>query len=219
VSSLVHIIENDCGQLEASVRAVGSVGLQVKGYPSAGAFLRTYRPTQAACVVVDLSTPEMSGEELRSRVSRGGARPPFIFMSGSEDISVAVNAMRNGARDVLQKPIDAETLIDAISSALESPSSSQHVRAFANERLYALSARELEVFAHVVRGEIGCSIARELAITVRTVKAHRAMIKRKLGTRSVALWARLAAEAGFSILPITPPALCGRGGARWKRTY
>lgn len=141
----------------------------------------------------------------------------MIFMSDTEDLSIAVRALQNGARDFLQKPINTGLLISAIDNALAAPADSQEVRTLANDRLYALSPRELEVFAHVVRGELGRHIARQLAITVRTVKAHRATIRRKLGTRSVALWVRLAADAGFSILPITPSAFCGRGGARLKR--
>jgi len=124
--------------------------------------------------------------------------------------------MQDGAQDFLQKPIDAEMLISAITGAFAIPAVAEGLKV-AKDRLYTLSPRELEVFAHVVRGEVGRNIAHQLAITVRTVKAHRAMIKRKLGTCSVALWTRIAAQADFTILPITPPDLCGRGGARWKR--
>jgi FixJ family two-component response regulator len=161
--------------------------------------------------------PEMSGEELHMCLKRRGACPPVIFMSDDDDIPMAVRSIKNGALDFLRRPFESERLIKAISNAIDLLSAANADRNAANDRLYALSPRELEIFAHVVRGEISREIARELAISVRTVKAHRATIRRKLGTRSVAEWTRIAAHADFSIMPITPATLCGRGGARWKR--
>ena len=213
---VVHVVESDDVQLEALKASVRAAGYAVEGHGSAQEFLRAYSPARTGCIVVDMVMPDM-GHELQFRLERGGRCPPVIFMSDTEDLSVVVRVLQNGAHDFLQKPIDTDLLIGAIDSALATCERSDDLRTLANGRLYALSPRELEVFAHVVRGELGANIARQLAITVRTVKAHRATIRRKLGSRSVALWARLAADAGFSILPITPPAFCGRGGARWKR--
>ena len=217
MSRVVHVIESDSAQLEALKYTIRAAGYVVEGHGSTREFLQTYNPADTGCIIVEIVVPDIDRAELQSRLQRERTCPPLIFMSTSEDISIAVHAMQNGAHDYLQKPIDTTLLIAAITSALATPGDSDDVRTLANDRLYALSPRELEVFAHVVRGELGGNIARQLAITVRTVKAHRATIKRKLGTRSVALWAHLAADAGFSILPITPAAFCGRGGARWKR--
>lgn len=217
MNPLVHLIDDDVPLLRALSRTVQSAGYAVAGYRSAKEFLAAYSSGQPGCVVLDVTMPDMSGEELHMCLKRKGQCPPVIFMSGNDDIPTAVRAMKNGALDFLTKPLESGRLIEAISHAIDILSEVTSGRNAANDRLYALSPRELEIFAHVVRGELCREIAHELAISLRTVKAHRATIGRKLGTRSVAEWTRVAARTDFSIMPITPTTLCGRGGDRRRR--
>lgn len=214
----IYLVDDDPFLLRALTRAIQSAGYEVVSCRSADEFLANYRPDQAGCVVLDVAMPNMSGEELHLVLMRRGGCPPVIFMTGGDEISIAVRAMKDGAVDFLTKPFETQTLIEAISSAVGSRDGfARGPKAAANARLWALSPRELEIFAHVVRGKLSRNIARELAISVKTVKAHRAMVRRKLGTRSVAGWIRVARDADFSIMPVIPTSLCGRGGARYRK--
>lgn len=123
---LVYVIDDDPSVLQALARAVRSAGYAVVGCRSAETFFATYRPDQPGCILLDLEMPQMGGEELHRLLLQRGVRLPVIFMSGGDDMSAAVRAMKRGASDFLSKPIEMEMLIGAIERALELYVAAEH---------------------------------------------------------------------------------------------
>lgn len=217
----VYVIDDDHDVLQALSRAIGSLGYETTSCGSAEEFLEMDTRNGPCCIVLDQCMPGMSGEELQALLSGSGWFPPIIFISGYGDVPTAVRAMKNGAVDFLTKPIELDALEAALSSAFSvaDEHTETGAQAVSNRRLYALSARELEVFAHLVRGEQNHAVANKLGISLRTVKAHRQAVRKKLGVRSIAELARIALEADFTLLPIVPGERCGRGGDRVNPMY
>lgn len=217
----VYVIDDDPDVLQALSRAIGSLGYVTTSCGSAEEFLGRYTGDERSCIVLDLCMPGMSGEQLQALLWSNGGCPPLIFISGYGDVPTAVRAMKSGAVDFLTKPIELDALEAALSSAfaLTDAREGTDAQAMSNRRLYALSSRELEVFAHLVRGDQSLTVANNLGISLRTVKAHRQAVRKKLGVRSIAELARIAIEADFTLWPIIPAERCGRGGDRVNPTY
>ncbi len=166
-----------------------SVGLRSQGFPDARAFLDTYRPEQPGCLVLDIRMPRMSGLELQQELNRRGWGIPVIFISGHGDVPMAVEAMRAGAVDFLQKPFKDDELIRRVQKALdqderlrEQLSGLEQIRA----RHESLTPREREIAARLVAGEANKVIAIDLALSERTVELHRAHIMQKMEARGLA---------------------------------
>ena len=166
-----------------------SVGLRSQGFPDARAFLDAYRPEQPGCLVLDIRMPRMSGLELQQELNRRGWGIPVIFISGHGDVPMAVEAMRAGAVDFLQKPFKDDELIRRVQKALdqderlrEQLSGLEQIRA----RHESLTPREREIAARLVAGEANKVIAIDLALSERTVELHRAHIMQKMEARGLA---------------------------------
>jgi FixJ family two-component response regulator len=175
-------------------------GYEVKSYESATAFLGELPQEAAGCVLADLQMPDLDGLALQEALGRAPNPLPVIFLTGQGDIPSTVKAMRGGAEDFLTKTAPKEKILEAINRALARDVQSRQRRSRLNalrERFAALSARELEVLGHVVRGRLNKQIAAELGITERTVKLHRTNITRTLDVHSVAELTRMAQEAGL----------------------
>ncbi|MDP3294427.1 MAG: response regulator [Nevskia sp.] len=166
-----------------------SVGLRSRGYPDARAFLDAYQPGQPGCLVLDIRMPRMSGMELQQELNRRGWGIPLIFITGHGDVPMAVEAMRAGAVDFLQKPFKDDDLIRRVQKALdqdlrlrEQLGALEQIRA----RYDSLTPREREIAERLVAGDANKVIAIDLSLSERTVELHRAHIMQKMEARGIA---------------------------------
>jgi two-component system, LuxR family, response regulator FixJ len=186
---LVYLVDDDEAIRDSLGLLLRSVGLACEVYASALDFLAAYDPSRHSCVIADIRMPGLSGLELQQRLNEQRAEVPVIFITGHGDVPMAVNAMKSGASDFIQKPFRDQDLIDRIHKALAKDSERRASRAqedVIRERLSALTPRETEVMRRVVRGQANKVIALDLGVSQRTVELHRARVMRKLKMRSLA---------------------------------
>jgi len=194
----VHVIDDDDAVRDSLSMLLDASGFSVSAYASAAAFLEGLDSAPSGCVVTDVCMPEISGLDLLRRLSDRLPQFPVIVLTGEADVPMAVEALKNGALDLIEKPYSGETIIAAVRQALtqlEVRSDRDSRRSEAAERLAALSAREREVLAGVVRGLSNKEVARELGISPRTVEAYRANLMMKMGADSLSDLVRMAIEA------------------------
>jgi two-component system, LuxR family, response regulator FixJ len=195
---LVFVVDDD-----AAVRSSLSLLLKSTGHPaatceSAQQFLAAYRDTQPGCLLLDVRMPGLSGPDLQRELNERGATIPVIFMSGHADVPMAVEAMRCGAFDFVQKPFRDQELLDRVERALKADATRRarsQARQVALERLDSLSPREHEVMDRITSGDSNKIIAFRLGISQRTVEIHRARVMEKLDAHSVADLVQLSAAA------------------------
>jgi len=185
----VFIIDDDEAVRDSMSMLLETIDLPHRCFAAASEFLDFYDGTQRGCLVLDIRMPGMSGLELQQRLKERNAILPIIFITGHGDIPMAVEAMRHGALDFMRKPFREQDLLDRIQQALEYEAGMRDVlldRAKILERIATLTARELEVFERVVKGQANKVIAIDLGISERTVEVHRAQVMRKLEVRTLA---------------------------------
>lgn len=205
---VVHLVDDDPSFLRATSRLLRASGFLVKTFSSAAELFSERDQEATGCLVVDLRMEGMDGLELQAALARTRNPLTVLFLTGHADIPASVRAMRGGAEDFLVKTAPKGALLDAIRRALARDvreRAKRTARREALERVETLTAREREVFSHVIRGQLNKQIADDLSITERTVKCHRQSITTKLGVPSVAELTRLAIEAG--LFPETEPPL------------
>jgi FixJ family two-component response regulator len=164
-------------------------------YDSAEALLAACDPGIAGCVVLDLNLPGASGLQLQEQLAAHGCAIPIVFLTGHGHVADGVRAMKLGAVDFLEKPVDDEALLAAVASALERDTATRREHrdlAALQARVALLTPREHEVWLEVVRGRLNKQIADDLHIAERTVKAHRARVMEKLQANSTADLVRMA---------------------------
>jgi two-component system CheB/CheR fusion protein len=198
---IVAIVDDDRDTRSATQLLLVRAGYRVRVFADAQAFLDAHRTGDTGCLIVDVRMPGMSGLEMLARLAAAGAALPTIIVSGQADISMAVEAMRAGAIDFIEKPIVPETLLAAADRALRralGPAERGTAGAAAGLRLAALTKRERDVMMLIVAGFANKEVAGRLGINRRTVEAHRATIMKKMGARSLSDLVRLeiAAHAG-----------------------
>jgi FixJ family two-component response regulator len=154
--------------------------LEVQTFPSAAAFLEQADLARRCCLLLDIRMPGLTGSELHAELRGRGVRAPVIFITGHGDIPMAVEAMRQGAYDFIEKPFDDEKLLTQVRGALDDS------RPDEPEDLSMLSARQRAVLDRVLEGKPNRQIAEELSISLKTVEFHRARIMQKLGVRTAA---------------------------------
>jgi len=184
----VFVVDDDVAVRDSIQELVESVGLQAQCYPSALAFLDAFDPQRPGCLVLDVRMSEMSGLVLQEKLNELGASIPVIVLTGHGDVPMAVQAMRDGAVDFLQKPYREQALLDSINAALAQDAAARHSSAAADDLsqgLAALTEREREVLDHLRVGKTSKEIAQLLAISPRTAEVHRRNLLRKLGIGSV----------------------------------
>jgi two-component system response regulator DctR len=191
----VSIIDDDEGYRDSVQELVSSVGLPTETFSSALEFLDVFDPARPGCLVLDVRMARMSGLALQERLHAMGATIPIVFISGHGDIAMAVKAVKEGAVDFVQKPYREQQLLDAIDEALRRdaaprPYSGDTQQALAS-RIAALSPREREVMTLALKGLPSKVIAKELAISHRTVEQHRSRLLEKLGVGSITELLRL----------------------------
>jgi len=198
----VFVVDDDDAVRDSIRELVESVGLQAEGYDSALAFLDAFRQQHPGCLVLDVRMAEMSGLVLQERLNELEVRIPIIVLTGHGDVPMAVQAMRNGAVDFIQKPYRDQALLDSINAALAQDAAARRSASAADDieqRLATLTEREREVLSQILSGSTSKQIARELSVSPRTVEAHRKNLLGKLGIGSVKeLMLRLASREQVS---------------------
>jgi two-component system response regulator DctR len=185
--SRVYIVDDDNAVRSALALLFRTAQLDAEAFPSAHAFLQGADLTRHCCVLLDIRMPGMTGTALHAELLRRNVRVPVIFITGHGDIPMAVDAMRKGAFDFIEKPFDDEQLLSQVRAALESFDEGEPARADAGSSLEErLSLRQREVLQRVLDGKPSRQIAEELAISVKTVEFHRARIMQKLGVKTAA---------------------------------
>lgn len=185
----VFIVDDDDGVRRALGTLMESVGYAHLAYPSAVEFLRHYDAAHPGCLVLDIRMPEMSGLELQMELNRRGLHIPVIFVTGHGDVPMAVDAMKKGAFDFVQKPFRDQDLLDRVNRALQADAAVRQESAGKDEvlrRWGTLTPREKEVMALIVEGKANKVIALDLTLSERTVEIHRARVMEKMKARSVA---------------------------------
>ena len=187
--AVVIVIEDDASVRAAVKELIESVGLKIRHYASAGAFLDATIPDAASCLILDVRLPEMSGIKVQEELSRAGRHVPIVFISGYADVVMAVRAMKAGAVDFLTKPFRSQDLLDAVFAALERDSARRKMQQWQStlrQHYESLSARERQVVTRVVAGKLNKQIAADLRLSEVTVKVHRANAMRKMHATSLA---------------------------------
>ena len=186
---IVFIVDDDEDVRDSLVELVESIGLQTRAYDTALNFMNDYNENFSGCILADVRMPGMSGIELQQKLIDLNATQPLIIMTGHGDISMAVQAMKDGAFEFLQKPFRDQELLDCISKALKKDLDNRKLREslHANQcRVKSLTTREREVVDLVLEGKANKVIAKELDISNRTVEIHRSHAMEKLEAKSVA---------------------------------
>lgn len=193
----VHVVDDDAAVRRSLERLLDTAGFRVVSYDSSSAFLEAARGLSAGCVLLDIQMPGVDGLAVQARLNRLGFPLPVIVMTAHGDVARAVQAMKAGAVDFLEKPFDDETLLNGIEAALAKAGRRVGDRepAEAAQRIATLSPREREVLDGLVTGRQNKVIAFDLGISVRTVEVHRARMMERLGTRKLADAVRLAVLA------------------------
>ncbi len=196
----VHVIDDDPSVRTGLARLLKSVGLTVKTFASATEFLDQAAQEEPGCLIVDLRMPAMSGLELQGQLKSRHPDLPIIFLTAYATVPASVRAMKHGALDFLEKPVDDQVLLDAVSQALERDRENRlkhaEVKAIQN-RLTSLTPREYEVLTLIITGRLNKQVAYELGTTEKTIKVHRARILEKMNCESLAQLVRLAEKAGI----------------------
>lgn len=185
----IYIVDDDDGMRRALAVLMSTVGYNAVVFERAAEFLQKMDPNQPGCLVLDVRMPEMSGLEVQQRLNRSGSMLPVILMTGHGDIPMAVQAMKDGAFDFLQKPFRDQDLLDRINGALKQDAENRETverHADLKRRSESLTPRETEVMALVVDGRANKVIAIDLGLSERTIEIHRANVMEKMQARSVA---------------------------------
>lgn len=187
----VFIVDDDEAMRDALLMLMRAAGLQAEAFASARDFLQQYS-RRPGCLLLDIRMPGMSGLELQAELHKRRIQLPIVFLTGHGDVPMAVRAMKDGAVDFIQKPLDEHRLVIAVMNALKIDAGRDRLLPAAaalpeeaSRRLEALSEREREVLQHVLGGRQNREIAETLCISVKTVEFHRANIREKLGVGSL----------------------------------
>jgi two-component system CheB/CheR fusion protein len=198
---VVFVVDDDSNIREAIRDVLEDDGRTVEAYSTSEAFLEAYHPGREACLLIDACLPGMNGLELLQRLRAAGHRLPAIVITGSSDVPMAVQAMKAGASDFIEKPIGRSELITSVQRALEQSRDTDKLfawRAAAARHVADLTPRQREIMELVLAGHPSKNIAADLGISQRTVENHRASIMKRTGSKSLPALARLALAAAWT---------------------
>jgi two-component system, LuxR family, response regulator FixJ len=196
---VVHVIDDDEAMRKSLSFLLDSAGLEAKTYESAIQFLEAGEPVSPGCIVTDVRMPDMNGLELVRRLNERKVSHPIIMITGHGDVPLAVEAMKAGVLDFLEKPFDDDALLSSIRAALAGgrEAGEDDERARFRSMLEQLSPREKDVLTGIVAGKANKVIAYDLGISPRTVEVYRANVMTKTGAGSLSELVRMALLAGF----------------------
>ena len=197
--AIVHVIDDDEAMRESLSFLLDTAGYAARSYESAAQFLAAASEARG-CIVTDVRMPDMSGLELVRRLRERGSTTPVIVITGHGDVPLAVEAMKAGVHDFLEKPFDDDVFLAAVAGALDAAtrvSQQEADRGKFEAMLESLSPREQDVLHGVVAGKPNKIIAYELGISPRTVEVYRANVMTKTGASSLSELVRMALLANF----------------------
>ena len=198
----VHVIDDDDAMRDSLSFMLDAAGLRSRAWESAAAFLAGLDKVERGCIVTDIRMPDMTGLELVDRLKAAGQPDPVIVITGHADVPLAVEAMKAGVVDFIEKPFDNQRLLNAVRAALAQGTTEDGAAQQDNEerrrileRIESLSARERQVLDGLVAGQANKSIAFDLEISPRTVEVYRANVMTKMQARSLSELVRMVIAA------------------------
>ena len=195
----VFVVDDDASMRRMLFATIAAADYRVETFVSAEAFLAGYSPHRPGCLVLDFHMPGMTGLHLQEELARRRWRIPIVFLSAFGTVDVVAQAMKTGAVDFLEKPVEPAQLMERIQEAMNVDQQTrrrQARRSALEARLAQLTPREAVVLQLVVRGKTSKEIAAELFNSPKTIELHRASIMKKLHARSVAALVRMVVAAG-----------------------
>ncbi len=195
---IVYVIDDDEGARHSLEFLIDCAGIRVRTFASADAFLASHAPVDHACIVTDVRMPGTNGVELVAELKRRAVAAPVIVITGHADVPLAIQAMKAGVADFIEKPFDDDTILTAIRAAIarqndrdEAQAERDRIRA----RMATLSQREREVMDGLIAGHANKVIAFDLEISARTVEVYRANVMMKMQARSLSELVRMVTVA------------------------
>ena len=185
----VYVVDDDEGVRDSLQWLLEGKDYRVRCYDSAETFLSRYDAREVACLIVDIRMGGMTGLELQDRLVERKSPLPIVFITGHGDVPMAVDTMKKGAMDFIQKPFQEDALVNLVERMLEQAKEafSEHQKSASRDALLAkLTTREAQVLERIVAGRLNKQIADDLGISIKTVEAHRANIMEKLNANTVA---------------------------------
>lgn len=201
----IFVVDDDRADRESLTALLGAYGFRVRAYPLASAFLEEFVPPRRGCLLVDVRMPKMGGLELQQRLVAESIHLPVIVMTAYGDVPTAVQAMKFGAVDFIEKPFRDDVVLSAIGSALDQEQKSMELSdqaASAAERMTRLTPREREVLNRLVIGRQNKEVAFELGISPRTVEIHRSRVMDKMEAKNLSQLIRMVLATGWDGLHI-----------------
>jgi len=190
----VFVVDDDEDIRNSLKRLLEQVDLKVEEFSRASDFLKAYDPARPGCLLLDIRMPKMSGTELQKRMLERDIPLPIIFITGHADVAIAVDCMKRGAFEFIEKPVRAQRLLDTIQRALSQDRDRRSIRVEIDEAKACfshLTPRESQVVEFAVTGLSNRDIARELGVSSQAIDAHRSKAMQKLGVTNVADLVRL----------------------------
>ncbi len=197
---VIYVVDDDEAVRHSLEFLLKTAGMNVRGFDSAKAFFEVLPQVRSGCIITDVRMPDVTGIDLLQRVKELGIDVPVIVITGHGDIALAVDAMKIGAIDFLEKPFDDDVLLAAVQSALNRTADTAQRNAELSEirdKLAALSNRERQVLEGLVAGKANKMIAFDLGISPRTVEIYRANLMTKMAANSLSDLVRMAMMAGI----------------------
>jgi len=181
--STVYVVDDNAAVRDALLTLLDSVGIEALGFDSGECFLEQLNPERAGCALLDVRMPGICGLELARQMRKQKSELPIVFISAHGDVRLAVEAMRFGAEDFIEKPFRDQDIIDRVQRCIELDCH-RHERLRelheVRQRLYALTSREQLVLERIVRGEPNKEVAAALNVSTRTIESHRAHVMKKM---------------------------------------
>ena len=199
---LVHLVDDDEAIRHSASFMLRLAGYRVQTHKDGVSFLDDLAGLETGCILLDVQMPKMTGLQVQKELNARGSEMPVVVLTGHGDVSVAVQAMKAGATNFVEKPYEKQLLLKALEEAfeqLESKAQSALMKADADKKLAHLTPRERDVLEGLVDGLTNKAIANSLNISPRTVEIHRANMMEKLGVDSLSAALRLAFAAGLGV--------------------
>lgn len=200
--AIVNVVDDEFSVRDSLEVLIKSNGYRVASYESANSFIKHYDPKVPGCLILDVRMPSMTGFDLQEMLLEKGSNIPIIFISGNADISESSKAFRTGALDFLEKPFDHEVLLERIDEAIRQDINNRSALAEKTRVqtcLKSLTPRERDVLNLIVNSHTNKEAARKLAISYRTVDAHRARLMRKMQVENVAALVSVIIKHGLLV--------------------